>query len=329
MAEAALRGEEISVVVPMFNAMETLPMTARAILRALEGRENAEVIFVDNGSTDGSADFIRDATDERIRLLSLPGATVAALRNHGAKTATGRYVAFLDSDCVIPPDYFQHAVETLEATGAAATGCEVQVPKDPHWIEKTWHGLHYQGRDRFVHYINSANFFIDRETFLEVGGFAEDLETDEDSEIGRRLVEAGRTLFESTAVEAVHLGNPKTFGAFYRRALWHGFGMFATMGERRLDRPTILLGIHGVATLAGLTSILLSFVDRCPLGLAVAVVLFSQLLAPGIAVLYRAVQLRRPAHLIRGMILYWAYLWARLQALAGILLRKRNQYWKI
>jgi hypothetical protein len=219
-------------------------------------------------------------------------------------------------------------VEALETTGAAATGCEVGVPEDPHWIEKTWHGLHYQGRDRFVRYINSANFFIQREAFLAVGGFAEDLETDEDSELGKRLGEAGETLFESTAVEAVHLGNPKTLGAFYRRALWHGFGMFATVGGRRMDRPMVLLAAHAAATLAGIGVILLSLPTRLPLGEALATALVLQLPAPGIAVLYRAIQLRKPAYLIRGSLLYWVYLWARLHALMGILLRRKSRYWK-
>lgn len=319
---------KISVVVPMRNAMETLPRTVPALLRALRGREDAEIIFVDNGSTDGSADFIRDTEDPRIRLLSLPGVTVAALRNHGARTATGRYVAFLDSDCIVPPEYFRRAVEVLEETGAAATGCEVQVPQDPEWIEATWHGLHYQGRDRFVRYINSANFFVDRRAFLEVGGFAEELVTDEDSEIGGRLVAAGRTLFESTAVEAVHLGNPKTLRAFYRRALWHGFGMFATVDGRRLDRPMVLLGIHGAATLAGLFLLLLPLVSELPVGVALGGALTLQLLAPFAAVLYRTLQIRRPAYLLRGTILYWVYLWARLRALTGILLRRKGRYWR-
>jgi glycosyltransferase involved in cell wall biosynthesis len=328
VAQESVRGGRISVVVPMFNAMETLPRTVPALLRALEGRDDAEILFVDNGSTDGSTDFVRGTGDMRVQVLSLPGATVAALRNHGARRATGEYVAFLDSDCVIPADYFRRAVEVLKTTGAAATGCEVQVPEDPHWIEKTWHGLHYQGRDRFVHYINSANFFVQRDAFVGVGGFAEDLETDEDSEIGTRVVEAGKTLFESTAVEAVHLGNPKTLGAFYCRALWHGFGMFATVGGRRLDRPMVLLVAHGVSTVVGVGVVLLSLPTRFPLGVALATALVLQLLAPGIAVLYRAIQLRKPAHLLRGSLLYWVYLWARLHALLGILLRRKSPYWK-
>jgi glycosyltransferase involved in cell wall biosynthesis len=324
-----MRGERISVVVPMFNAMETLPRTVPAILRALEDHEEGEVLFVDNGSTDGSTDFVRGTGDDRVSLLSLPGVTVAALRNHGAERARGTYLAFLDSDCVIPPDYFRSAVATLEATGAAATGCEVQVPRDdPHWIEKTWHGLHYQGRNRFVRYINSANFFIRRDAFLEVGGFSEELVTDEDSEIGKRLLEAGKTLYESTAVEAVHLGNPRSIRAFHRRALWHGFGMFATVDGVRLDRPTVLLAVHGLAGLAGGFLVFLSLFDELPLTAALTAALFLQLLAPGAAVFYRTLQLRRPAYLLRGTVLYWVYLWARLQALAGILLGRRSRYWR-
>jgi glycosyltransferase involved in cell wall biosynthesis len=318
----------ISVVVPMFNSMRTLPEVVSSILEAVAGFEGTEIIFVDNGSTDGSTTFVSGLENERVRLLRLPEVTVAALRNHGARNAAGTYLSFLDSDCIIPPEYYHRALSTLRSTGASATGCKVQLPAHPHWIEETWHNLHYQGRDRFVHYINSGNFFVRRDAFLGVGGFAEDLVTDEDWELGQRMLDAGEKLFECTAVEAIHLGNPKTLGAFYRRELWHAAGMFSTIDGWQWDRPTILMGTHALATILGTALILLGFFSSPPLPWVLCIALLLQLLAPGASMAYRSYQLRRPTHLLRGTVLYWLYYWARLHALGRKVLGRGIGHWK-
>ena len=49
--------------------------------------------------------------------------TVSALRNHGAELSTGEFIAFIDSDCLIGPDYFEQALPVLRQL-ADATGSE-------------------------------------------------------------------------------------------------------------------------------------------------------------------------------------------------------------
>jgi glycosyltransferase involved in cell wall biosynthesis len=160
------------VVVPVLNGMGFLPTTVPTLLAAGRHAGQVEFIYVDNGSTDGSDEYLRGRESEGIRLYDRKGDTIAGMRNFGARQGTGQFLSFIDGDCSIPERYFEFAVSVLRSTGAAATGCEIHVPEQPHWIESAWHDLHYVGRDRDVRYLNSGNFFVSRSAFERVGSFA-------------------------------------------------------------------------------------------------------------------------------------------------------------
>lgn len=324
-ARAARRPGGVSVVVPVHNALHYLRETVPAIVAAARGYGGAELIFVDNGSTDGSGEYLRSVAHDDLRVLHLERATIAAVRNHGARHASGDFLSFLDADCVVPEDYFREAVAVLARTGAVATGCEVNLPRRPHWIEATWHHLHYVGRNRFVHYLNSANFFVTRAAFDAIGGFDESLLTGEDAEIGKRIGDAGLRIYESTGVDAIHLGNPKTIRQFYRRNVWHALGMFATVGWHRFDKPTAMMAGHLLATLVGILALAAPGV---PLLAGIAALLALQLVVPATTVLFRSLQTRRFGRPAASVALYWLYYWARLQAVALIVTGLDERYRK-
>ena len=247
------------------------------------------------------------------------------MRNFGARQGRGQYLSFIDGDCSIPERYFELAVSVLLSTGAAATGCEIHVPEQPHWIESAWHDLHYVGRTRDVQYLNSGNFFVSRSAFEQVGGFREDMLTGEDAEIGERLVTAGERIRACPEVKAIHFGNPKSIPQFYRRNVWHGLGMFGTVSWNRLDRPTAMLAAHLIATVVGVAA-LLTF----PLSLAwrMFTAFGLQLMAPVATVVYRGHRTGRWRSGAAGILLYWLYYWARLQALALVTLGWSERYRK-
>jgi glycosyltransferase involved in cell wall biosynthesis len=315
----------ITVVVPVLNGMKFLPQTVPTLLAAGRYTGRVEFIYVDNGSTDGSVDYLRGREREGIRLYSRKGDTIARMRNFGARQGTGQYLSFIDGDCSIPERYFEIAVSVLRATGAAATGCEVYLPDQPHWIESAWHDLHYVGRDRDVRYLNSGNFFVSRSVFERVGGFREDLLSGEDPELGERLNAAGERIRACPEVQAIHLGNPKSIPQFYRRNVWHGLGMFGTVSWNRLDRPVAMLGVHLIATLVGLAVLLTSPLS---LGWRGSIALSLQLVAPLATVLARGLRTGRLRSGTVGIFLYWLYYWARLQALALVTLGQSERYRK-
>lgn len=319
------RDTSVTFVVPVLNGLHFLRRTVPALLAEAERWGRAEVVFVDNGSTDGSYEFLLRAGPARARVIRFEGGTIGAVRNAGAREATGACLAFVDADCVVTEGYLAAAVDTLARTGAAATGCEASAPEDGRWIETAQHRLHHVGRDRAVHYINSGNFFVTRAAFDEVGGFREDLPTGEDSEICRRMQERGLGIWECTRVKAVHLGNPRTLREYWRRTVWHGLGMFATVGGPRFDRPTAMMAVHLFLTAFG--AFLLAR-PGVPLAKAVAAALALQLAVPAATVAYRCVVARRTSGAGANLVLYWLYYWARLWALVLIAAGRGHRYRK-
>ncbi len=91
---------EISVVIPTYNRMDVLP----EVLAALERQEAApsfEVIVVDDGSTDGTGEWLADRSQRMpVKVLSQANAGPAAARNRGVRHASGARVAFLGDDTV-------------------------------------------------------------------------------------------------------------------------------------------------------------------------------------------------------------------------------------
>ena len=109
----------VSVIVPVYNTRPYLRECAESVLR--QTHSGLELILIDDGSQDGSAEIcaaLRDA-DPRVRFLPRDHGGVSAARNAGLDEARGAYVFFLDSDDVIHPRLLEALVELCETTGAA------------------------------------------------------------------------------------------------------------------------------------------------------------------------------------------------------------------
>jgi glycosyltransferase involved in cell wall biosynthesis len=99
-------GDSLSVVMPVFNERTHLPATIGALASALDGSGfAAELVLVDDGSTDGSADVARDGADGRIdlRLVTQPNRGRFEARRAGLSAAKGEHVLFLDARVQLLP----------------------------------------------------------------------------------------------------------------------------------------------------------------------------------------------------------------------------------
>lgn len=96
---------KVSVVIPVYNAEKYLPECLESILS--QTYKNMEIICVDDGSTDNSAEIIKSyqKKDKRINLIQQTNQYAGAARNHGFDMAEGDYVMFLDAD-----DYFERSL---------------------------------------------------------------------------------------------------------------------------------------------------------------------------------------------------------------------------
>lgn len=101
----------ISVIVPVYNAVESLAECIAALVGQDDGGARVELIFVDNGSTDGSLELLRATPG--IRLLQEPRPGAYAARNTGASVATGAVLAFTDPDCIAAPGWLRAVASTF------------------------------------------------------------------------------------------------------------------------------------------------------------------------------------------------------------------------
>ena len=93
----------ISVVIPLYNAKNTIVRTLESICSQTNIQKIKEIVVVNDGSTDGSEKLVLDysrTSDILIRLINKPNGGVSSARNEGIKSATESWIAFCDSDDV-------------------------------------------------------------------------------------------------------------------------------------------------------------------------------------------------------------------------------------
>jgi glycosyltransferase involved in cell wall biosynthesis len=101
-----------SLIIPTYNRLSHLPGTLRSVLSQRFG--SFEVIVVDDGSKDGTWEWLETQDDHRLRIIKQQNAERGAARNTGWAEARGQYVSFLDSDDQLLPDFFMKAKQFCE-----------------------------------------------------------------------------------------------------------------------------------------------------------------------------------------------------------------------
>jgi glycosyltransferase involved in cell wall biosynthesis len=86
----------VSVIIPLYNKAAHIRRTIDSVLTQTHG--DFELIIVDDGSTDGGADIVRECADPRVRLVQQTNAGASAARNRGAAEAKSELLSFLDAD---------------------------------------------------------------------------------------------------------------------------------------------------------------------------------------------------------------------------------------
>lgn len=102
-----------SVVIPAYKVERYLETTLQSVYRQTE--QNFEVIVVDDGSPDGTADILCRQTDPRLSVIRQENQGECAARNHGIREARGTYIALLDADDAWRPNHLELARRALEA----------------------------------------------------------------------------------------------------------------------------------------------------------------------------------------------------------------------
>ncbi len=216
-------GLEASVVVPVRNGEGTLRRCLEAIF-ASEGIGQFEVIVVDDGSTDASAETAEAFPCKVIRFEQRRGA--AAARNRGAQEARAPRLVFVDADVFVRPDTVALLLRALDSSPAAFGSYDPE-PVTQNFATLLYHALSCRSiRDTTertpVFYSYCAAIW--RDLFLELRGFDTSFTsaTFEDMELGCRLAARSllsRHLSDAQVVHAVGYDLLGLARAYWRKSL--------------------------------------------------------------------------------------------------------------
>lgn len=107
---------KVSVIVPVYNVLEYIPSFIDSLVK--QNYTDFEVVFVNDGSTDGGEKIIEKSEDERFVLINQVNKGVSSARNNGMKCANGKYIMFADPDDVLPFDAIGSLVNKMEKSQA-------------------------------------------------------------------------------------------------------------------------------------------------------------------------------------------------------------------
>jgi glycosyltransferase involved in cell wall biosynthesis len=190
----------VTAVIPTYNRLPLL-MEAVASVRA-QTLGDWELVVVDDGSADGSAEAVEALGDARIRVLRLPPTgNVAALRNAGVRAGSGDWVAFLDSDDVWEPRKLQAQLGALHAAGARWSYTDLRMMDDAGEPIPMHAGEFRPLSGSIVRELLTeqttiaiSTVMVSRELLDQVGGFHEAQPLREDMDLELRLAERAPTV---------------------------------------------------------------------------------------------------------------------------------------
>ncbi|HTF91358.1 MAG TPA: glycosyltransferase [Planctomycetota bacterium] len=120
MRDGAAHGKLVSIVVVSYDALEQTRACLARLRETRDANHPTEIIFVDNGSSDGSAEFLAAATDVKL-LRNNVNLGAPRARNQALPHARGEYVVFLDNDAMVTPDWLARLLYHAEVN--PLSGC--------------------------------------------------------------------------------------------------------------------------------------------------------------------------------------------------------------
>jgi len=177
-----------TVVVPNWNGRDLLERYLPSVVAALAGNPDNEIIVVDNGSQDGSADFVRQTFSD-VKLLALDrNLGFGGGSNAGFRAAKNDIVVLLNNDMQVSPDFLAPLMEGFRDERVFAVSCQIffRDPDKPREETGLTQGWWQDGGLKVRHRVDSAiddlfpcfyggggSCAFDRRKFLELGGFDE------------------------------------------------------------------------------------------------------------------------------------------------------------
>lgn len=205
-------GLALSVIVPAYRCSDMLRASLAGLQASDLRRAEWELIVVDDGSADETADVARSVADRVITISGGPRGPANA-RNLGAVFARASILLFVDSDVVVAPSTLSGFVRAFrdQPDVTAVFGAHDESPRDERFVSQYRNLLHH-----YVHSVNAGDAVtfwagcgaVRREEFFAIGGYDErryPRPQIEDIELGYRLSSSGRRIVLAPELQGTHL----------------------------------------------------------------------------------------------------------------------------
>lgn len=216
---------EFSIIIPAYNAAGTISACVRALKTQTIPSDRYEIIVVDDGSTDNTA---QRAEMAGARVIRQENAGAAAARNVGAQVARGNLLLFTDADCIPAPDWVARMVAPFadpSVAGAKGVYKTEQSGFTPRFVQQEYQDK-YDGMAQLqqIDFVDTYSAAYRRDIFLAMDGFDTTFPgaSVEDQEFSFRLAAAGyRLVFVPNAV-VLHRHDPVLMD-YLRRKFFIGY----------------------------------------------------------------------------------------------------------
>jgi GT2 family glycosyltransferase len=210
---------KLSVVTALYNCLDHTKAFLNSLEHSCFGR-NYEVILVDDGSTDGTRDFLR-TLNSKFRVIEMPeNGGYAKANNVGARAAQGEVLVFLNNDIILLPGWLEPMLAALKHLPDAGLIGNIQINAKNGLVDHCgvffdWNGLPRQaGKNRKLlpatahtewNAVTAACFIMRRQDFLDLDGFDEGYRNGmEDIDLCVRARLAGHRIYTANRSHLYH-----------------------------------------------------------------------------------------------------------------------------
>lgn len=261
----------VSVVITTKNEEEHIGKCLSSIKSQSYPPNGIEIIVVDNNSNDKTKEISFRYTDKVYNF----GSERSAQRNFGVRQANGKYVLYLDADMILSQEVIRECFNKCENEGCMALYIPERIKGRGFWIKV---------RDFERRFYNATVIdcvrFIQKDKFLEIGGFDESLTGPEDWDLDRRIRQAGKVgIIDSPIYHnegrfrfQEYLGKKRYYSQNFQRYIdkwgqddpvikkqfgfrYRYFGVFIESGKwiKLITHPFLTLGMYFLRFMVGLS----------------------------------------------------------------------------
>lgn len=216
----------ISVIVPAYNSQAYVGKCLEALLAQTLNQKIYEVIVVDDGSTDKTADTVKSYP---VKYVYQKNQGPATARNRGVKEAKGDIILFTDSDCVPTGNWIEEMIKPFKSPDIAAVkGAYLTNQKE---VVARLSQVEFEERFEMLKKAESIDMVdtysagFRKAIFVQMGGFDTTfpVANNEDTDLSYRMSSHGYKMVFNPDAVVYHLKHPDSIKKYSRLKFWRGY----------------------------------------------------------------------------------------------------------